>query len=245
MSIDLQIHDEVAEIILDRAAKRNALDEQMLTGLVQATDRVRAQRDIRVLILRSSSSTFCAGADIKDWTEPVAERATHLALLGHRAFNAIAELPQPSIAALNGPVMGGGLELALACDMRVTTLDARLAFPEARLGNLPSWGGLPRLVDLLGPSRARYMLMTGREISGRQALEWGLCVDGAEDDSDLRKVSGELAEAVLECDPTALALVKSLVPAPAPHPGLEAALAVYTGMLPASSERKRAFLQRR
>lgn len=245
MSIDLQFHGEVAEIVLDRAAKRNALDEPMLTGLLQATDTVRERSDIRVLVLRSSSSAFCAGADIRDWTAPGAERATHLALLGHRVFRAIAELPQPSIAALNGPVMGGGLELALACDLRITTLDARLAFPEARLGNLPSWGGLPRLVDLLGPSRARYMLMTGRQVSGRQALDWGLCVDGAEDDSDLRAVTGELAEQVLECDPTALALVKSLVPAATTNPGLEAALAVYTGLLPASSERKRAFLQRR
>ncbi len=245
MTIDLRTSGSVAEIVLDRPAKRNALDEAMLTGLLRAAERIREQASVRVVVLRSSSSTFCAGADIQEWAECGAERATELTLLGHRAFAAIAELPQPSIAALSGPVMGGGLELALACDIRVTTRDARLAFPEARLGNLPSWGGLPRLVETIGLSRARYMLLTGREVSGSDALDWGLCVLGADDGDDLAKVTQDLAATVADCDATALALVKAALPADAPNPALEAALAVYTGMLPGSTERKRAFFQRR
>jgi enoyl-CoA hydratase/carnithine racemase len=245
MSVRLEIADDVATVLLDRPAKRNALNEQMLGDLLAAVAQIRTADEVSVVVVRSSSPAFCAGADIKDWDHPGAAKATRLALLGHEAFTGLAALPQPSIAVLAGPVMGGGLELALACDLRVAAPDARLAFPEARLGNLPSWGGLPRLVDAVGSSRARQMLLTGREISGADAAAWGLCAAVASDDGDdLDRVASELTRLVAGCDRTALALVKAMVPAAAPNASLEAALAVYTGMLPGSAERKQAFFAR-
>jgi enoyl-CoA hydratase/carnithine racemase len=244
MSVRLQIADDVATVLLDRPAKRNALDEQMLLDLLDAVTRLRSAEEVDVVVVRSSSDTFCAGADIRDWDQPGAVKATRLALLGHEAFTGLAALRQPSVAVLSGPVMGGGLELALACDLRVTTADARLAFPEARLGNLPSWGGLPRLVEAVGGSRARQMLLTGREVSGAEAAAWGLCAAVAADPDELDRTADEIVGLVAGCDPTALALAKAMLPAAAPNAPLEAALAVYTGMLPTSTARKQAFFSR-
>lgn len=245
MTVTLEVTNGVATITLDRPRKRNALNEDMLTALVDRVRAVRADPDARAVVITSSSDTFCAGADISDWADPAPDDARRLTLLGHAVCTGLAELPQPSVAVMRGAAMGGGLELALACDLRVAANDARLAFPETRLGNLPSWGGVPRLVDTVGHARARQMVLTGTVVDGATAARWGL-VSLSADPSDLQDTAAAVVADILQCDPTALRLMKSVLPPTARvNPELDAAFAVHTGALPSSRERKQAFLTRR
>ena len=100
--------------------------------------------------------------------------------MGHRVFDRLAHLPQPTIAVVDGLAVGGGLELALACDLRVTQPNARFGLPETGLGTIPGWGGTDRLTRLVGPSRAKELILTRRQIDATTALHWGLVNDIAE-----------------------------------------------------------------
>ncbi|MGO2558658.1 enoyl-CoA hydratase/isomerase family protein [Brachybacterium sp.] len=167
--------DTVATLTLDRPAKLNAFTPVMIDQL-----RVAAQQLIedppRLVLLRSAGDkVFCVGADIslfsqltpvqmwKDWTGG-----------GHRAFQALEDIPCPTLAVVDGLAYGGGLEVALACDFRILRADARLALPETGLGTVPGWGGTARTTALIGPSRAKEMIMTRRPVEAAQALDWGL-----------------------------------------------------------------------
>lgn len=230
-------------VLLDRPAKRNALDAATLRSLLAVLADVRDDGGAGLVVVTSTSDTFCAGADLNDWVEVTPDRAAALSRLGNEAFSALAMLPLPTLAVLRGAVVGGGLELALACDVRVAAAGARLGFPEARLGSLPSWGGVPRLVAAVGPARARHLLLTCDLLDGATAASWGL-VGTAVPDDRLDDEAERLAAALLGSDPAVAALVKDLLADPATA-GIEAALAARTAVMPSSQERKRSFLRER
>ena len=236
--------DGVATLLLDRPEKRNALDRAMLDSLGAAVARVAARDDVRVVVVRGAGGTFCAGADIADWVGTPGPVAAELSRLGRDVFAALAALPVPSLAVLEGSAIGGGLELALACDLRVAADDAVLGLPETRLGNLPSWGGLARLTALAGLGVTRQLLLGGELVSGARAAEL-LVVGAAAPAAGLAELVGATVGRLLAADPTALALAKQVLGGQQPDHPLEPALAAYTAGLESSRRRKQDFLDQR
>jgi enoyl-CoA hydratase/carnithine racemase len=162
----------VARITIDNPGKRNALDHEILDALAGALPRLEA----RCLLLTGAGRVFSAGYDIGALPQDrFAERAE--AIVAHPFAAAIAALdayPFPVLAALNGHAIGGGLELALSCDLRVCSADARLGMPPARLGLVYSHTGLRKFIDAVGAPRTRELFFTARNVGAEEALSWGL-----------------------------------------------------------------------
>jgi enoyl-CoA hydratase len=172
-------------VTLTDPGRRNAMGEAMGAELIAACRRLREDASARVLVLTGEGTAFCAGADLPalfgDPDRPVSE--THARLQGYyRAFLTVRELPLPTIAAVNGPAVGAGLNLALACDVRVAAPTATFAATFTRIGLHPGGGCTWFLVKALGPSRALRTLLLGDPIDAGQAVAWGLA-DGPEDDA--------------------------------------------------------------
>jgi enoyl-CoA hydratase/carnithine racemase len=165
--------DGIGTIRLDRPPM-NALNSQVQEELRAAAGAATADPDVRAVIVYGGEKVFAAGADIKEMADmsyaAMATRAPGLS----GAFDAIARIPKPVVAAVNGYALGGGCELALACDWRVVAEDARLGQPEIKLGVIPGAGGTQRLARLVGPARAKDIVMTGRMVDAEEALRIGL-----------------------------------------------------------------------
>ncbi|HEX6025496.1 MAG TPA: enoyl-CoA hydratase-related protein [Solirubrobacter sp.] len=176
----------VARITIENAAKRNALDRPILEGLASALPDL----DARCLVLTGAGGVFSAGYDIADLSpERLAEEAAEL--LTHPFEAALAALDAvevPVVAAMGGHAFGGGLELALACDLRVCAAGAKLGMPPARLGVVYSHTGLRRFVDAIGAARTRELFLTARPITADTALAWGL-VNEVTDDVEERALA--------------------------------------------------------
>ena len=167
--------ERIAVLTLDRPPL-NAIDEQVVTELAAATTELAADLETRAVLVRSAlEGVFMAGADIHEF-ERIAAEGVERALLAQEVFTAFAELPQPTVAAINGHALGGGLELALACDFRFLGRadGALLGLPEVRLGLLPGAGGTQRLTRLVGPGRATELIIKGLQLSPEQAVEAGI-----------------------------------------------------------------------
>lgn len=185
--IGLEVDGAVATILLDRAPV-NALDQDHVEQFSAALDAIEARNDVRVVLIRSSGTRFCAGADIsllEEWTDSETGAADQEAFSSamQRAFGQLAALPVPTIAAIRGAATGGGLEMALACDIRVVGQTARLGLTEIRLGLVPGAGGTQRITQLLGRSRAMRLLVRGELVSGDQAELLGLADFSVPDDA--------------------------------------------------------------
>jgi enoyl-CoA hydratase/carnithine racemase len=237
--------DGVAHLTLDRAAKRNALDNAMVASLREQVAVIAGRDDVRVVVVRGAGGTFCAGADIADWVAPSNAVAAEQSRAGAEAFDALALLPVPSVAVVEGTAVGGGFELALACDLRVAADDAVLGLPELGLGNLPSWGGTARLADVAGIGVARHLLLSGELVSGARAAEL-LVVTSAHPAAELDAALDALVARLLGSEPHAVSLAKGLFRALEHRPLLqEDGLAAYTAGLDSSRQRKQAFLDRK
>lgn len=182
--IDVQVEDGVALVRLENPEKLNALTSVMLDALEETCDRVERDRGIRAMILTGSGDkAFCVGADIIEWAElsPV-EFARLWVRRGHRVFDRIAQLPVPTIAAMNGHALGGGLELAATCDVRVMAQGATIGLPETSVGIVPGWSGTQRVAREVPPAILREMALFGRRIGAARAVEVGFA-NAVEDDT--------------------------------------------------------------
>jgi len=171
--VRLEVEGGVATIRLDRP-KMNALDAQMQDEIAEAAAEAGDRADVRAVVVYGGERVFAAGADVKQmarwsYTDAV-DRSKRL----QECLNVLAELPKPTVAAINGYALGGGCELALACDIRIAAEDATLGQPEITLGIIPGAGGTQRLPRLIGPSRAKDLIFTGRFVSAEEALSIGL-----------------------------------------------------------------------
>lgn len=169
-----EMGDGVAKITLNRPKTFNALCKAINDELEDVVRVVAKDPGLRVLILSGGPKNFAAGADIREMMEAGPLEAEKTALQAHRINDAFESLPVPVIASICGMALGGGLELALACDFRVVAEDAVLGLPEVGLGILPGAGGTQRLARLIGPARAKEAIMLGDRWSGKQAFELGL-----------------------------------------------------------------------
>jgi enoyl-CoA hydratase len=216
----------VATITIDRQEKRNALNSTVRAELVAALDALRDDESVRVLVITGAGEkAFVAGADIGEFAgrTPLEQRAT---MTGRRVFDEVAAYPKPVIAMINGFCLGGGCELALACDLRIAADSAKLGQPEINLGIIPGGGGTQRLPRVVGTGQAMRLVLSGEIIDAAEALRIGL-VDLVHPAAELREKTMELARKMAEKSPVALRMAKSAVRAAAEMP-LSAGLAYET-----------------
>jgi enoyl-CoA hydratase len=211
-AIETTFREGIARIVVRNERRRNALSLSMLNDLDGAMSRVEKRRDVRVLLLEAEGSrTFSSGGDISEWSAyPPDLLGREWIRAGNRTFRRLTELDAVVICMLDGDALGGGLELALAADMRIASRDVRFAFPEVGVGIVPGWLGCARLHALIGPGRARQMILTGLPIDAEVAERWGL-VNEAVPGERLRDRVDELAQAILSRSPVALSTAKRLL----------------------------------
>lgn len=190
----------------------NAIDDPTVLEVIEATRALRERADAKALVWGSGERGFCAGSDLDEVTEVGLDADLHLRhwRLGHRMLNGIEDLPLPVIAAVSGYAMGGGTEIALACDMRVAGESARFGLPEITLGAIPSWGGTQRLPKVVGRGNALELLLTGVPIDAAHALRIGLANRVVADDA-VTESALDLAELIAERPRGALGSAKTLV----------------------------------
>jgi enoyl-CoA hydratase len=193
-------------LALNRPRRANAYTEAALNELSARLTALIADDAVRVVVVTGAKpGTFCAGADLDEVRARTVKDA--LALTSRRVFDEIAACPKPTLAAIDGPAVGGGFELALACDARIATPRARFAFPETALGILPAAGGTWRLPRIAGDSLAREMILFGRELDAASALAAGVVGAIAEPDALWPTIDAWVDRAG-RCDAAALALAK-------------------------------------
>ncbi len=221
--------DGVEVWTIDGEARRNALSRAMVKELLENLARVRDDRALRCVVLTGAGDkAFCAGADLKERATMSAEdvHAFHHAL--RDAFRGIESAPQAFVAAMNGAALGGGLEMALACDLRVAVEGAEMGLPEVGLGIIPGAGGTVRLPRAIGVSRAKDLILTGRRVGAAEALAMGL-VSRVAPAGKLREVALEVAGLVARNAPVSIRQAKRAVDGGL-HLDLDAALALENAM---------------
>lgn len=247
--IQLALDGAVATVTLNRPDKLNAIDPEMLAGLETALAQVEDDRAARVVLLMGAGDrAFCVGADINAWAalEPL-DMWRRWIRDGHRVFDRLARLRQPVIAVLNGYTFGGGLELALAADLRLAAEGVELAMPEVTIGTVPGWGGTQRLPALIGPARAKQMILTGSRVDAHTAERWGLVNDVVPREA-LMDAAYALAQEIAQNAPLSVQMAKQLIDG-ATGSGASVTLEALAGGLAASTDDGRegiaAFRERR
>ena len=221
----LTFNGTVAEIALD-GGPLNLVTSDLLRSLAASLREARAGADVRCLILHGGRArAFCAGSDINELAELGHDASERKILFEDMVLRELARLPMPTIAAIDGPALGGGLELALACDLRVCRPDVQLGLPESRLGGLAGNGSV-RLARLVGPARAKELLFTGDTIDAAQAFACGLVNRVVQEGSALDGARA-LAATIAARGPLSNRLAKRLVDA-AQDGAIDAALALST-----------------
>jgi len=178
VNVRLELEGPFATVTVDRPKSLNALDTRTLQELEKAVADLSLREQLRGVILTGAGEkAFVAGADIAEMNGMDADRARHFGALGQRVMDVISALPVPVVAAVNGFALGGGCELALACDFIYASENAKFGLPEVSLGILPGFGGTQRLSRLLGRARAKELIFTGDMIDAAKAKEIGLVLD--------------------------------------------------------------------
>ncbi len=204
---------------VDREEALGALNLEIMTALGDHVEGLTSRvEEVRVLIITGTGRGFVAGADISGYHGAGQVEFDRFQRRSRRTFDAIQSLPQATVCAVNGYALGGGFELALCCDLILVNENAKLGLPEVRLGLLPGGGGTQRLPRLVGPMRAKEMLMTGRMISAAEAVEFGAALEACPPE-ELMPRALELAEELATRAPVALREAKRVV-----DDGLDAAL---------------------
>ena len=193
-------------ITINRPDKLNALNRETIAEFDSALNDADGDKSVRVLIITGSGpKAFVAGADIKEFAHFTPEEGKALSADGQKKlFDHVEHMSKPVIAAVNGFALGGGLELAMSCHIRVASDNARMGLPEVSLGVIPGYGGTQRLARLVGKGKAMEMIFTAGMIKADEALQWGLVNHVVATDQLLAKCN-ELATAIMKNSPTALA----------------------------------------
>jgi enoyl-CoA hydratase len=201
-----------AEITLNRPDKGNALTMPMIQRLASVITEIESNPTLRAVVIRGRGRSFCTGGDIAAWGALTPQEMGRDWILGGiQVLQRLASLPQTVIAVLSGHALGGGLELAMAADLRLAVRSAKLSMPEVALGMISGWGGVRRLAEIVGVARARHMMLLGAPITAEQALDWGLITALAEDAADLEHQLAGWLERLCANAPAAIALTKGIL----------------------------------
>ena len=240
-TLRVEEQDDRVVVVLDRPEVRNAIDAAMVAELHAVCASLEARP--KVLVLTGSGGVFAAGADIRELRERRREDA--LAGINSGVFERVSRLPLPTVAAVDGHALGGGAELAYACDFRIGTLRARFGNPEPQLGILAAAGACWRLRELVGLPLAREVLLAGRVLDGEQAHAAGL-VSELVAPEELLPAAHALVDRVLRSDPLALRLTKlALAAPPGAHPRFDDVAQAVLFESEAKHQRMTDFLERR
>ena len=245
MSTGLRIEELPDRVVatLDRPEKRNAIDTDLTTALHALCAELEARPRL-LLLTGGADGIFAAGADIAQLRER--NRLDALAAINAGVFARIRALPMPSVAAVDGPALGGGAELSYACDLRVCTERAVFGQPEVRLGIIAGAGATHRLPALIGEARAKELLYTGRRMDAAEALRVGLVNQVVAEPEELLPAAHALLDEMAKASPLALRLTKLAVDAPAAaHPALDLAAQAVLFEDDEKRERMTRFLERR
>jgi enoyl-CoA hydratase/carnithine racemase len=209
-------HGPVRHVILNRPEKRNAFNGELIAATGEALREAGADTSVRCVVLRGAGPMFSSGMDLGALAAlagaPENLRAFRREILD--AFSRAEEMPKPTVCAIHGACIGGALELALACDLRVVAADAVVGMPETRIGLIPDVGGSSRLPSVVGLGRAKELIMTGKLINGEEAERIGLANRVAPPD-DLEAATATLVDELLACAPVAVGLAKRVLDASA------------------------------
>lgn len=208
----LQIEDSTAYLTVNRPDKMNALNRSTLLELSVILRELEVDESVRGVILTGAGDkAFVAGADISEFTGLSEAEAMELSSWGqHEVMDVIYAFSKPVVAAINGYALGGGLELAMACHMRIACKEARLGLPEVSLGLIPGYGGTQRLPALVGRGRALELILTGDMITADQACEWGL-VNYVTEKEGLIEKAEQLLKKIYTRSPLAIAAAVKVV----------------------------------
>ena len=249
-AITTDLSDGILTITLNRPEALNAFNTEQLRLLEQMLTEVAADPAIRAVVLTGAGErAFAAGADIREMAGLSPDGGLAFGRLGHAVTRAVEALPQPVVAAVNGFALGGGCELAIACDIRIASENAVFAQPEVSLGIPPGWGGSQRLPRLVGPGMAAEMILTGRRVAAAEALRIGL-VNRVVPLPDLMPAAAELAATIAANGPVAVRAAKRLMALAFdgdPVVGLETECAVFGSVFgsPEQREGMGAFVEKR
>jgi enoyl-CoA hydratase/3-hydroxyacyl-CoA dehydrogenase len=208
--VRLEVQDSIATITMNRPQAMNALNDKVLQELKETIAQVRNDPDVRVVILTGEGPAFVAGADIRAMMAKSLIEIRAFTQLGHGVLKEIEQLEKPVIAAINGFALGGGLELALACDIRLASTEARMGFPEVGLGIFPGFGGTQRATRLIGKGRTSELIFTGSQIGAQEAASIGL-VNRAVPPRQLMTEVRRLAERIARQAPIAVGRAKMAI----------------------------------
>lgn len=201
----------VGTLTINKERAMNTLSLETIMELNEFTEKELINSSLKVLIITGAGrKAFVAGADISQMKDMSKNEFEGYCNLGHDAFNALQQAPFPVIAAINGYALGGGCELALACDMRIASENAKIGFPETKLGLFPCWGGSQRVTRLMGIGKAKELIFTGKMISAGDALEIGL-VDKVVAKEELMDEANKIAVKIAANSPLAVGFAKKVI----------------------------------
>ncbi len=207
--IKVEKKKEIGIITLNRPEARNALNRKMIQELGDALTELENDLQIRVIII-TGNKDFCAGADIKEMHAIKPEEIEAFCRWGHKVFDKLEGMGKPVIAAITGFALGGGCELAIACDIRIAGESAKFGQPEVNLGLIPGFGGTQRLSRLVGIGKAKEMILTGEIINAKAAASIGL-VNSVVKDEELMTKAEETAQVIAQKGPIAVKMAKTLI----------------------------------
>jgi len=210
-NILIEITDGIGVVKINRPQALNALNSEVVEELESALREVEQDADVKVVVITGAGEkAFVAGGDIKEMSgmDPAAARA--FSQRGHRLINFMAQIKKPIIAAVNGYALGGGLELALACDFIYASEKAKLGLPEVTLGVMPGFGGTQNLPRLIGPNRAKELIFSGKQLTAQQARDWGLVNEVVPGEELMSRVF-ESAKKIAANGPLAVAATKDAI----------------------------------
>jgi len=201
----------IGVLTINRPKALNALNWDTLKDLGSFVENDLPKEELRVLIITGSGEkAFVAGADIAQMSEMNSSEFKEYVDYAHKVYGIIEDSPCPSIAAINGYALGGGCELALACDIRIASEKAKMGFPEVKLGIFPGWGGSQRITRIMGNGKAKELIYTGEMVSAQEALRLGL-VERVVPHEVVMKEAKELAESIAKRAPLAISAAKKAI----------------------------------
>ena len=205
MVIEISKNNHIGTLTINRPDSLNAMNREVLLEFINELKKIQSDKDIRVIIITGSGEkAFIAGADIKLMQKMNREEAFEFANLGQELANLIEKSAKPVIAAVNGYALGGGCEIALSCHLRIASDNAVFAQPEVKIGLLPGWGGTQRLPRIIGRGLANEIILTGRNVTAKEALDIGL-VNRVVPQEELMNTCFDIANAILKNSPNAIA----------------------------------------
>lgn len=209
-NIKYEVSESIGYVTINRPKALNALNMDVLKDLYAAFTAIEADENVKAVILTGEGKAFVAGADIAQMSQLNALEGREMMIMGHKVMNLIEAVEKPVIAAVNGFALGGGCELAMACDIRIASEKAKFAQPEVGLGIIPGFGGTQRLARLVGKGMAKYMIMTAEMISAAEAYRIGL-VEKVAAPEELMDEAVRVAKTIASKAPIAIATAKTAI----------------------------------